>query len=264
MTALAISVAVFLSLAMAGGWALAQSTGRSGYIDSVWSAATGAACAMAALGADGDPARRYLVAGMGALWGARLAFYLWRRASHGPDDARYAALKAEWGDKAGRQLFVFLQIQAAAALPLALASYFAAHAPRGGLGLQDILGQDVLGITIFVAALAGETIADRQMAAFKADPANKGKVCDTGLWAWSRHPNYFFEWMGWLAYPAIALSLAQPASLLSFGAPILMYVLLARISGVPPLEAHMKRSRPEAFAAYAARVSEFWPRPPRL
>lgn len=258
MTALALSVAVFLCCAMAGGWALAQSTGRSGYIDSVWSAATGIACAWAALGADGDPARRWLIAGMAILWGGRLAFYLWRRASHGPDDPRYAALKAEWGAAAGRQLFIFLQVQAVAAMPLALAAYFAASAPRGGLGLQDVVG-----VAIFVAALAGETIADRQMAAFRADPANKGKVCDTGLWAWSRHPNYFFEWMVWLAYPTIALSLDRPASLLAFGAPALMYLLLAKVSGVPPLEAHMKRSRPEAFAAYAARVSEFWPRPPR-
>ena len=258
MTALALSIAVFLSLAMAGGWALAQSTGRSGYIDSVWSAATGTACAWAALGAAGDPARRWLVAGMSLLWGGRLAFYLWRRAAHGPDDPRYAALKKEWGEAAGRQLFIFLQVQAAAALPLALAAYFAASAPRAGIGPQDILG-----LAIFIAALAGETIADRQMAAFKADPANKGQVCDTGLWAWSRHPNYFFEWLGWLAYPAIALSVDRPASLFALCAPILMYVLLARVSGVPPLEAHMKRSRPEAFAAYAARVSEFWPRPPR-
>ena len=258
MTALALTVAVFLSLAMAGGWAVAQSTGRSGYIDCIWSAATGAACAFAALGADGSPSRRYIVAAMGALWGARLAYYVGKRAAHGPDDPRYAALKEEWGDKAGRQLFIFLQIQAAAALPLALASYLAASAPRGALGLQDLLG-----VALFCAALAGETIADRQMATFKADPASKGKVCDRGLWSWTRHPNYFFEWMGWLSYPAIALSLAQPASFLSFGAPILMYVLLAKVSGVPPLEAHMKRSRPEAFAAYAARVSEFWPRPPR-
>ncbi len=258
MTALALSVAVFLSLAMAGGWAIAQSTGRSGYIDAVWSAATGAACAWAALGSGGEAPRPYLVAGMAALWGARLAYYVGRRAAHGPDDPRYAALKAEWGANAGRQLFIFLQIQAAAALPLALAAYLAASSPRGALGMQDVLG-----IAIFVAALAGESIADRQMHAFRANAANRGKVCDTGLWSWSRHPNYFFEWMGWLAYPAIALSLDRPASFLAFGAPVLMYILLAKVSGVPPLEAHMKRSRPQAFAAYAARVSEFWPRPPR-
>ena len=65
-----------------------------------------------------------------------------------------------------------------------------------------------------------EALSDFQLASFRMDPANKGKVMDKGLWGWSRHPNYFFEWMGWLAYPAIALSLAQPASLLSFGAPI--------------------------------------------
>ena len=258
MATLAIAIVVFLSLAMAGGWALERRTGRSGYIDSAWSAATGAACVIAALASGGSSGRRFLVAGMAALWGARLAWHLWRRASEGPDDPRYAAMKSEWGAAAGRKLFFFLQAQAAASVPLALAAYLAARAPRGDIGAQDLVG-----LAIFGAALLGETIADHQMAAFRRNPANSGRICDTGLWGWSRHPNYFFEWVGWLAYPAIALSLARPASLLSLGAPLLMYYLLVHVSGLPPLEDHLRRSRPEAFADYAARVSAFWPQPPR-
>lgn len=258
MPATALSIVVFLSLAMAGGWAIAQMTGRSGYVDAVWSAATGAACAAAAALSGGEPARRLLVAAMALVWGARLAIYLWRRAAGGPDDPRYGALKAEWGEAAGPRMFAFLQIQAIAAWPLALSAWLAAAAPRGPLGAQDALG-----IALFALALAGEASADRQMARFRVDPANRGRICDRGLWAWSRHPNYFFEWMAWLAYPTIAISLPHPTSLLALGAPLVMYVLLARVSGVPPLEAHLKRSRPDAFASYESRVSEFWPWPPR-
>lgn len=258
MATLAIAIVAFLSLAMAGGWALERRTGRSGYIDAVWSAAAGAACVLAAMASEGETGRRFLVAAMAAVWGARLAWHVGRRAAEGPDDPRYAALKAEWGTAAGRKLFLFLQAQAAAAVPLALAAFLAAGAPRGAIGVQDLFG-----LAIFIAALCGETVADRQMAAFRRDPANRGRICDAGLWAWSRHPNYFFEWMGWLAYPAIALALTHPASLLSLGAPLLMYYLLVHVSGLPPLEAHLRRSRPDAFADYAARVSAFWPRPPR-
>jgi len=100
---------------------------------------------------------------------------------------------------------------------------------------------------------------------FKADPANRGEVCDTGLWAWSRHPNYFFEWLGWCAWPIFALNLSGgwPWGWLALSGPAYIYWLLTRVSGVPLLEAHMRRSRPEAFAAYAARTSVFFPRPPR-
>ena len=103
------------------------------------------------------------------------------------------------------------------------------------------------------------------MAAFKSDPAHRGKICDTGLWAWSRHPNYFFEWLGWCAWPLFAIDLGGgwPWGWLALSGPAYMYWLLTRVSGVPLLEAHMRRSRPEAFAAYAERTSAFFPRPPR-
>ena len=122
--------------------------------------------------------------------------------------------------------------------------------------------RDLLGVAIFGIAVVGESVADRQMAQFRADPANRGKICDVGLWSWSRHPNYFFEWLMWLSYPAIAIGLDYPAGFLALGAPITMYWLLVHVSGVPPLEQHLARSRPEAFQRYSRRVSMFWPRPP--
>ena len=101
------------------------------------------------------------------------------------------------------------------------------------------------------------------MQRFRRDPASKGRVCEIGLWAWSRHPNYFFEWFGWLAYPVIALDPARPLTWLSLTAPLVMFLLLTRVSGVPPLEEAMIRSRGDAYRAYQARVSAFFPLPPK-
>ena len=255
---LAVAVALMLSGAMALAWRIALTTGQSGRIDGVWAFATGLAAVVAAAASQGDPARRILVCAMAAAWSLRVGLYLWRRAIGGPDDPRYAALKQSWGESAPRRLFLFLQIQAVASWPLALTAYCAAVAPRPGLDVRDGLA-----IALFVLAFAGETIADRQMARFKQAPANRGRICDQGLWAWSRHPNYFFEWLSWLAYPVMAIGVGHPAGWLTLSGPLIIYWLLVHVSGVPPLEAHLSRSRPAEFAAYAENVSAFWPRRPR-
>ena len=157
-------------------------------------------------------------------------------------------------------MFGFLMLQAGAAAFLALSVMAAARNPASGLTAQDGLAT-----LVFVTALVGEGLSDRQLAAFKRDPANKGKVCDVGLWAWSRHPNYFFEWLGWCAWPLFAINLSGdwPWGWLALTGPAYMYWLLTQVSGVPLLEEHMRRSRPKAFDAYAARTSAFFPRPPR-
>ena len=98
-------------------------------------------------------------------------------------------------------MFIFLQNQGLGSIPLVFAIFVAAHFPGDALRLQDYLGALIL-----LAGIAGEALADAQLKRFRDNPANKGRVCDVGLWRWSRHPNYFFEWFGWLAYPVIALS----------------------------------------------------------
>ena len=97
---------------------------------------------------------------------------------------------------------------------------------------------------------------------FRQDPANRGRVCDVGLWRWSRHPNYFFEWFGWLAYPVIALSFDYPWGLASLLAPVFMYWILVHVTGIPPLEEQMLRSRGERYRDYQSRTSRFFPLPP--
>jgi steroid 5-alpha reductase family enzyme len=255
---LAVVIALMLSGAMALAWRVALTTGQSGRIDAIWAFATGSAAVVAAAASAGDPLRRTVACLMVGIWSLRLGLYLWRRAISGADDPRYAALKQSWGEAALRRLFLFLQIQAVASWPLALTAYFAAAAPRPGLD-----GRDGLAIALFALAFVGEAIADQQMAGFKRASANRGRICDQGLWAWSRHPNYFFEWLGWLAYPIMALDAGYPAGWLTLSGPLVIYWLLVHVSGVPPLEAHLSRSRPAEFAAYAENVSAFWPRPPR-
>jgi steroid 5-alpha reductase family enzyme len=140
---------------------------------------------------------------------------------------------------------------------LCLAVALAAHAP-GPLGVRDLSA-----VLIMAVAVGGESLADRQLTAFKTAPHAKGAICEDGLWGWSRHPNYFFEWLGWLAYPVIALAPSQPLSWATLIAPAIMFLVLRWGTGVPPLEASMLKSRGAAFRAYQGRVSAFFPLPPK-
>jgi steroid 5-alpha reductase family enzyme len=256
-----LALAACLSATMIGAWLIAILTGRSGWIDAIWSFATGAfgaAAAMIPLANSQISMRQVLVAILALFWSLRLGLHISIRTARGGDDPRYTQLREEWGGSFKRRLFWFLQIQALAAFALALSIMLAAHNPAPGLGIADWTGFAVL-----IVAIVGETIADRQLSAFRSNPANKGKVCDVGLWGISRHPNYFFEWLGWLAYAIVAIDLAgaYPWGWLAIAGPLLMYWLLVHASGIPPLEAHMLRSRGKAFRDYQRRVNPFWPGP---
>jgi steroid 5-alpha reductase family enzyme len=253
-----LSFGLFAAMALA--WWLARRPGKSGMMDVVWSYATGAAGAAGALApADGAaPLRQDMVALLALAWGLRLGTHIWWRGRGGHDDPRYLQLRRQWGDRADAQLFVFAQIQAVAALALALVVVAAARNPAP-------FGQwsDAAGLGLLAIAVIGEAIADAQLATFRANPANRGKVCEAGLWSLSRHPNYFFEWLAWLAWPVVAIGPvgASPWAWLALAGPALMYWLLVHVSGIPMLEAHMRRSRGAAFADSQRRIRAFWPIP---
>lgn len=254
-----LSIAAALSVIMAGAWLVQQRTGNSGWVDTIWTfglGIVGFVSALAPFHATGS--RQFVVAVAIAIWAARLGLHIASRSRGITDDPRYAEMARQWGSDAPRQMFWLLQKQALVTIPLALAVLLAAHNPAPLLRVQDVAG-----VFVMAVAIIGEGVADRQLRAFKADPQNKGRVCDAGLWAWSRHPNYFFEWLGWLAYPLLAIDLAGVYGWgwLSLLAPACMYWLLVHVSGIPPLEAHMLRSRGEAFRDYQARVSAFFPMP---
>ena len=116
-------------------------------------------------------------------------------------------------------------------------------------------------ILTWVVAVGGEWLADRQLADFRADPANRGRTCREGLWGWSRHPNYFFEWLHWFAY--LWLAVGSHLWWLALIGPVLMLLFLYRVSGIPWTEAQALRSRGEDYVRYQREVSAFLPLPPR-
>jgi len=259
------AIAVSLSVLMTIAWAVQQRTGNSGWVDTIWTFAVGLTGVGSALWPNGGETpnhRQWLVAALVAIWSIRLGVHIAIRTAGITDDPRYAAFAKEWGVNSARRMFVFLQNQGFGSIPLVFAIFVAARFPMAALRAQDYLGAAIL-----FAGIAGEALADAQLKRFRKLPANEGRVCDVGLWRWSRHPNYFFEWFGWLAYPIIAISIDDPllypwgwATLL---APAFMYWILAYVTGIPPLEAQMVRSRGDRYRAYQSRTSAFFPLPPQ-
>ena len=255
------AIAASFSVLMAGAWLVQQRTGNSGWVDTIWTFSLGLTGVGSALWPIGDAphtARQWLVAALVAIWSLRLGVHIAIRSAGISDDPRYAAFAAEWGVDSPRRMFIFLQNQGLGSIPLAFAIFVAAHMPGEGLRLADYLGALILAIGI-----AGEALADAQLKAFRTDPANKGRVCDVGLWRWSRHPNYFFEWFGWLAYPVIGIlwgdPLSYPWGFAALFAPVFIYWILVHVTGIPPLEAQMLRSRGDRYRDYQSRTNRFFP-----
>jgi steroid 5-alpha reductase family enzyme len=255
------AIAVALSVLMAGAWVVQQRTGNSGWVDTIWTFSlglVGAGSALWPVAGAAPNARQWLVAGLVAIWSLRLGAHIAIRTAGITDDPRYAAFAREWGVDSPRRMFIFLQNQGLGSIPLVFAIFVAARFPQDALRLQDYLGALIL-----LAGIAGEALADAQLKSFREDPANQGRVCDVGLWRWSRHPNYFFEWFGWLAYPVIALSTGYIWGWATLLAPVFMYWILVHVTGIPPLEAQMLRSRGDRYRDYQLRTSQFFPLPPQ-
>ena len=257
-TALAVMIVAFAAL-MALAWVVQQWSGNSGWVDTIWTFSLGLLGVAGALWphAGGLFARQLLVALLVAAWSLRLGIHIALRTLNITDDPRYAEFARQWGDAAPRKMFAFLQAQAFVSVPLVFAIFVAAHRPGSALGWQDVCGAIIL-----VVAIAGEGLADAQLKRFRGVAANRVRVCDVGLWHWSRHPNYFFQWLGWCAYPVIAVAVDYPWGVLTALAPVLMYWILVYVTGIPPLEQQMQRSRGAAYRDYQARTSKFFPFPP--
>lgn len=259
-----LAALVFMSIVMAVAWAYQRHKRNGGWTDVFWlfgMGAIGVACALALPpGGSKLTARQLLVAGLVAVWSLRLAIHMLRRVAGSAEDARYVMFREVVGSRFQLLMYWFLQVQAWVAAFLALSIFVAAHNPVPGLRWMDVAGASLLAIGI-----AGESMADRALSRFKTRPANKGLVLDRGLWAWTRHPNYFFEWLVWLAYPLFAINLsgAYPWGWFALSAPISMYLVLRHMTGVPAVEAALTSTKGEAYRAYQARVSPFFPRPPR-
>lgn len=248
-----------MTAVMLVAWLVQRAVRNGGWVDVFWTFGTGAACVIAALWPEpaANANRQVLVAALSAIWAIRLGVYVGHRVATTSEDARYAGFRQEWGANFHRNMLFLVLPQAPAAAILGLSVFAAAHLGPVELGIRDALGALVL-----LVAIAGEGLADEQMRAFKKE-GHHGAIMDRGLWGWSRHPNYFFEWLGWLAYPVIGFDPAEAWSWATWIAPIVMFIVLRFGTGVPATEKSMLASRGEKFRDYQQRVSAFFPLPPK-
>jgi steroid 5-alpha reductase family enzyme len=252
---LLLSAGLFLAL-----WLVNLLTRDPSFIDSWWAIGLAVLAWASFLRVGHAGPHAILLTALCTAWGLRLGLYLlWRWRAHGPD-RRYSAMMAHareergWGYATASGLLVFaLQapLQFIVSLPVQL----------GQLGEPADLGPAAwVGGVIAAFGVLFESIADFQLVAFKADPANSGKVLQTGLWRYTRHPNYFGDACVWWGLWLIAADVGQ--GLWSMPGPVLITLLLTRWSGVPTVEGSMRRKRPD-YEAYVQRTSAFVPRPPR-
>jgi steroid 5-alpha reductase family enzyme len=241
---------VFAVLMMSLGWLWQRARANAGIIDVLWAGGLAVSAVFFALSGDGAAWPRVILAALGGLWGARLATHLWTRVRGEPEDGRYRNLRVHWG---GSQFKFFLFFQFQASLMVLFSLPFLAV----GRNPHEFGSWMLIGIMIWLVSVIGESIADRQLARFRANQANHGRTCRDGLWRYSRHPNYFFEWLHWFAY--VWLALGSPVAWLAWAGPAVMYVFVRWISGIPYVETQALRSRGDDYRAYQRSTSMLIP-----
>ncbi|MDN5937159.1 MAG: DUF1295 domain-containing protein [Salinisphaera sp.] len=236
-------------------WVAQLRSHNAGLVDVFWTAAIGVLALLYALTGDAPPALRLLLALLAGGWALRLAGHLALRMRGAPEDRRYAGLRAAWGSRANLYLLLFFWLQAVVAWVLALPFVVIAYRPD-----PPGPGWLALAVLIWAVAVAGEATADHQLNRFKRDPANRGKVLDRGLWRYSRHPNYFFETLHWVAYIPLAIGAAY--WWVAVASPVVMAWLLLKVSGIPTVESAQGSAQRQGHDDYVRRTSAFIPWPP--
>jgi steroid 5-alpha reductase family enzyme len=243
---------------MAGVWLLARVLNNAGIVDIFWSYGFIPVAAVCAALAQGNMTRNFILVLMVTIWAARLGTYLLIRvAKHHPEeDGRYATLRQQFPKRTWLMFFGFFEAQGVliALLSVPFVLVFVNGAPE--LGLFEYAG-----IALWLAGMLGESAADAQLDRFRKNPANKGKTCRVGLWNYSRHPNYFCEWLVWVGYFVYALG--SPGGWMAVYAPALMYLFLTRVTGIKATEEHAVRSRGEDYRQYQRTTNAFFPWFPR-
>jgi steroid 5-alpha reductase family enzyme len=247
---------VVASAAMGALWWVQVRIGDASHVDVAWAALIACAAILYALVADGDATQRLLAAALAALWGFRLAGYLYVNRVRGKEeDGRYRSLRAKWGSKANRNFFWFFQFQAVFVVFFSLPFALVALDPD-----DRIAPLAWAGTAVWAVGNTGTIVSDRQLARWRADPANEGKTARAGLWSWSRHPNYFFEWITWCGVALVATT--APHGWSAWLVPAVLLYLLFKVTGIPATEAQALRSRAD-YAEYRRTTSVFVPLPPR-
>ncbi|BEU99229.1 DUF1295 domain-containing protein [Novosphingobium olei] len=261
MHVLVINAAV-LALAMLVLWRIAVRIGDVSFVDAVWAGGMAglALLTLAQVGADA-PLRAVLIAAATTIWGVRLALHLYRRWRANGEDPRYARIlgkaKAE-GRFAIAALTIVFAMQGVLLYLTCLPAQLGILAP--GQGAPGALV--AAGALLWLVGFVFESVGDAQLARFRADPASKGKVLDTGLWRYTRHPNYFGDTCVWWGIWLMAADAGLPVALAGLIGPVFLTFTLTKWSGKPMLERGMAKRRPD-YAEYVRRTSGFIPLPPR-
>ncbi len=247
-------VAVFAVALMLFIWLLALRINNLGIVDIAWSYAFAPVAIFFAATTHGDPTRRWLIAGMATLWSVRLGTHLYVRVMghHPHEDVRYAEMRAKWKNNFKPQVLFFFQMQAVLIVLLSTPFLIACLNKHPGISPLEWLGASV-----WLAAVAGESVADWQLKRFRSRPENKGKICQMGLWNYSRHPNYFFEWLVWVGFFLFAWD--SPFGCFTVLCPALMLFFLLRVTGIPLTEQLSVKSKGDAYREYQRTTSAFVP-----
>jgi steroid 5-alpha reductase family enzyme len=255
---LAALALLLIAASMTAVFLLALRLRNFSVVDVAWSLNFSLLALLYAAFAQGFVWRRVVVAALVASWSLRLGIHLWRRvaALHPEEEGRYVELRREWASGLEPRFFAFFQLQGLLNVVLSAPLLIACADPRRPLGPFELAGALLL-----ILALVGESAADRQLDRFRQDPANRGRSCRVGLWRYSRHPNYFFEWLVWVAFFVFALP--SPWGWTTLACPALMLYFLLRVTGIPATEAQALRSRGDDYREYQRTTSAFFPWPPR-
>jgi steroid 5-alpha reductase family enzyme len=251
--------AILVTTVMAIVWLTAVRIRNAGIVDVAWSLNFSLLAGLYAWLGEGWPPRRALVATMFILWSLRLGVYLFVRIRdhHPAEDGRYRQLRRDWAPHADARFFAFFELQAGLNVLLSLPALLPCLNPTPALHSLEIGS-----LVLWAVALTGETLADLQLDRFRRDPGNHGHTCQVGLWRYSRHPNYFFEWLVWVAFFLFAS--ASPWGWVTVYCPLLMLYFLYRVTGIPATEAQALRSRGEEYREYQRTTSPFVPLPRKV
>jgi len=260
-----LAATVFVVVEMAVTHALARRLQNNSIVDVVWSAGfafLGAIYLLSAPRLTGGTwlnVSRALLLLMVVIWSGRLAAHLFVRVKkhHPKEDVRYAQLRQEWGASVDRRMFGFFQLQGGIQVVLSLPWLLVFGNASPNQSAQALSGFEIAGASLWFIGLLGESLADRQLAQFRKNPSNAGTVCQVGLWNYSRHPNYFFEWLIWVAFFVFACG--SPWGWISVIAPALMWHFLLHVTGIPMTEELSIRSKGDAYRAYQRSTSAFVP-----
>jgi len=234
-------------------WLISLKTKNAAIVDVGWTLGLLTCAIVYVVAGNGDSWRNAILVLMVGVWALRLGGYLfftrvWRQ----PEEGRYQQIRRDWKSNIKLKFFFFFEFQGLLDVVLSLPFLLASVNAR-----PQVSTIEYIGVLLWAGAIAGESVADAQLNAFKADPLNKGKTCRAGLWNYSRHPNYFFEWFIWVSW--LIFALGSPHGWAAVICPALMLYFLFKVTGIPATEAQALRSRGDDYRQYQQTTSVFVP-----